>query len=265
MEFSRYNIGWNGTSEFFSDLDRHRTIEIGNPEQLSGYHGNTTLLILAPHRHPTVEELGAYNAFLREGNTIFLTDDFGTGNEILKGINSRISIRHENLSSLDRRYADIYSVIVYRSDEKSTVPLPSQMALNGAGPVEGGTPVMLTSVMSWADSNRDRRLNMNEEMGTIPVMAEETVGSGRLIVFSDPSIFTNTMYSQPENADNRAFIGNLTAGEQPVLVDQMNSLTAGAEGLSGIIHVIRKTVFIEVVILSLLMLCIAWAWKKKDR
>lgn len=263
MEFSRYNVGWNGTSDFFSGLDRHRTVDINNPEKLSGYHGNTTLLIIAPHRPPTEGELGAYKTYLREGNTIFLADDFGAGNEILKGINSRITIRHENLSSLDRRYADIYSVIVYRSGAETQFSLPSQMALNGAAPVDGGTPLMLTSVMSWADSNADKRLNLNEEMGTIPAMAEEAVGGGRLIVVSDPSIFTNTMYSQPENADNRAFIQNLTSGEQPVLIDQMNSQTTAAKGLSEILDVIRKTVIIEVIILSLLMLCIAWIWKKK--
>jgi len=33
-EFSRYNIGWNGTSDFFSTLDRHTTRDITSPETL---------------------------------------------------------------------------------------------------------------------------------------------------------------------------------------------------------------------------------------
>jgi hypothetical protein len=117
--------------------------------------------------------------------------------------------------------------------------------------------------MSWADSNADHRFNFGEDMGTLPVMVKDSVGSGQLIVFSDPSIFTNTMYIQPENGNNRDFIRNLTANNGPLLIDQMNSRTADAKGLSGILHVVRNTEIIEIIIFCLLMLAAAWAWKKK--
>jgi len=263
MEFSRYNVGWNGTSSFFSDLDRHRCVEISDPDILSGYPRNTTLLIIAPYRHPSAEELTAYSAFLREGNTIFLADDFGTGNEILAGIGSRIKILPGNLSSLDRSNTDPYSVIAFRSAEKSPIPLPLDIALNRAAPLEGGSPLMLTSVLSWNDDNGDRRFNMAENMGTFPVMALDSPGSGQLIVLSDPSIFINTMYSPAENENNRFLIRNIVAGNDSVLIDQMNSRTGNAGGVGEIFHVIRNTVNIEIFILCLLMLGIAWAWKKK--
>jgi len=196
LEFSRYNVGWNGTSSFFSDLDRHRTTDITDPAQLAGFPRNSTLLIVAPYRHPDPRELIAYQTFLDEGNTIFIADDFGTGNEILSGIGSRITISHINLSSLDRQYPDPYSLIVYRSQENSSVILPPDLALNRPTSLEGGSPLMLTSVMSWMDTNSDRRLNLNEPMGTFPVMADESRGAGRIIVLADPSIFINSMYIQ---------------------------------------------------------------------
>ena len=263
MEFSRYNADWNGTSSFFSDLDRHRSTDISNPGKLAGYPHNTTLLIIAPERHPTVQELAAYSAFLKEGNTIFLADDFGTGNEILAGIGSRISIIPGNLSSLDRRYPDPYSVIAYRTAEKSPVALPPDIALNRAAPLDGGAPLMLTSVMSWIDANGDRRLNMGEEMGTIPVMVTDSIGPGQLIVLSDPSIFINSMYSDEENRNNRYLIHTIVTRDGMVLVDQMNSRTADASGFGEILHLIRTTINIEISILCLLMLGVAWAWKKK--
>jgi len=263
MEFSRYNTGWNGSSSFFSDLDRHRSREISDPEKLTGYFHNTTLLIIAPQRPPTAQEIAAYRAFLREGNTIFLADDFGTGNEILAGTGSRISILPGNLSSLDRRYMDPYSVIAYRTTEESPVALPADIALNRPAPLDGGSPLMLTSVMSWTDANGDRRLNVGEDMGTMPVMATDSTGPGQLIVLSDPSIFINSMYSREENGNNRYLIQTIVTRDGPVLIDQMNSRTADASGLGEILHVIRTTITIEIFIICLLMLGMAGAWKKK--
>jgi len=122
---------------------------------------------------------------------------------------------------------------------------------------------MLTSIMSWTDANGDRRLNLGEDMGTFPAMATESSGPGQLIVLSDPSIFINSMYLQEETADNRYFIHALVTRDGPVLIDQMNSRTADAGGLGEILHVIRNTVIIEVIIFSLLMICLAAAWKAK--
>ncbi|AGB02473.1 DUF4350 domain-containing protein [Methanoregula formicica] len=263
MEFSRYNTGWNGTSAFFSDLGRDRTIEVFDPGVLDKQPGNATLLILAPHRSPTEREIAGYKAFLAGGHTIILADDFGAGNEILAGIGSRVTITPVNISSLDRQYADPYLIIAYRTQETGPFVMPSEITLNGAALLEGGSPLVLTSVMSWADRNANNRLNAGEEMGTLPVMVQESIGPGRLVVLSDPSIFVNTMYLQPENANNRALIDNLTTQDSFLLIDQMNSRTADAKGLSGILHVVRNTVIIEILIFCLLILGIAWAWRKK--
>jgi hypothetical protein len=263
MEFSRYNNGWNGTSSFFSDLDRHHTRDISDPDTLAGQPNNTILLIIAPYRDPTAQELAAYREFLDKGNTIFLADDYGTGNEILTGMGSRISILHGNLSSLDQQYPDPYTLVAYPSADESPISLPEDMVLDRAAPLEGGSPLVFTSVMSWNDINGDRRLNLGEEMGTFPVMANESIGPGQLIVLSDPSIFINSMYLPEENANNRYLIQNLTSRGGPVLIDQMNSRTAEAGGFSEIFHLARTTVIVEIFIICLLMLGTAWAWKRK--
>ena len=245
-------------------VDRHRSVDITDQKNLAGHRPNTTLLIIAPRREPSAEELAAYRGFLNDGNTIFLADDFGNGNAILAGIGSRIRILKGTIASLDRSWSDPCSVIVYRTAEESPFPLPGEMVLNGAAPLEGGSPLMLTSIMSWTDANGDRRLNLGEEMGTFPAMATEPVGAGTLIVLSDPSIFINSMYLQEEAGNNRDMIRALVTRDGPVLIDQMNSRTAGAGGLSEILHVIRNTVMIEIFLLAVLMLCIAWAWKTKQ-
>jgi hypothetical protein len=263
LEFSRQNTGWNGTSSFFADLDRHRTTDIADPRELAGYSPNTTLLIIAPRNHPTTQQLTAYRAFLDAGNTLILADDFGTGNEILSGIGSQVTILPGNLSSLDRRYADPYSVVAYKSPGESPLFLPESIALNRPAALDGGTPLMLTSVMSWIDANGDTRLNRGEGMGTFPVMAAENRGRGHILVISDPSIFINSMYNQGDNENNRVLIRSLVQKDGQVLIDGMNSRTAKTSGFSVILQAIRTNGTIEIVILCLLMLTLAWAWKTK--
>ncbi|MCX6689248.1 MAG: DUF4350 domain-containing protein, partial [Methanoregula sp.] len=254
LDFSRYNTGWNGTSQFFSDLDRHRVVEISDSTQLTAYPANATLLIIAPYRQPTTGELAAYHAFIERGNTIILADDFGTGNAILRGIGSRISILPGNVSSIDREYADSYSAVAYRSANVTPVQNIQKILLNRAAPLEGGKTLVRTSSMSWIDENGDRRINNNEQMGSFAVIAADEIGNGRLIVISDPSIFINSMYAEDARWDNRLLINNLVGGDGAILVDGTNSRTRNAEGLNEILHVIRTTLLIELVLFGVLML-----------
>jgi len=263
LEFSRYNTGWNGTSLFFSGLDRHKVTDITDPAGLTPYTNTTILLIIAPEREPTGPETEAYRAFLQRGNTILLADDFGAGNAILRGIGSRISIRDGNLSSLDRAYGDPYSVVVYNVTNVSPVQSLSAVVLNRAAPLEGGIPLLRTSFLSWTDTNGNGRIDSDEALGTFSVMAREKTGEGELIVLSDPSIFINAMQNIDEKYDNRKLIRNLVEREGSVLIDQMNSRTKDTEGLSTILHVMKTTLSTEILVIVVLLLIAAVAWKRK--
>ncbi len=263
LEFSHYNTGWNGTSVFFSGLNRHRVTDIIDPAGLASYRNSTILLIIAPERQPTGQETAAYRAFLERGNTIFLADDFGTGNAILSGIGSRISILPGNLSSLDRAYGDPYTVVVYNVTNVSPVESLSAVVLNRAAPLEGGTPLLRTSFLSWTDNNGNERIDSDETMGTYSVMAKEKIGNGELVVLSDPSIFINSMQDLDEKYDNRKLIGNLVEREGLVLIDRMNSRTTGTEGLSTILHVMKTTLNTKMLFIVVLLLIAAVTWKRK--
>jgi hypothetical protein len=263
QEFSRYNTGWNGTSQFFSGLDRHRVVMVSEPARLAQERSGATLLIIAPRRNPSPGELEAYRSFLDQGNTIILADDFGTGNRILSGLTSRISISPGPVASLDREYADPYSVVAYRSANESPVEDTSTLLLNEPASLDGGTPLLRTSTFSWIDENRDRHISNDEMLGIYTVMATEKNGQGTLIVISDPSIFINAMADAGGSGDNRGFITHLAAWGTPVLVDQMNSRTRDAAGLGEILHILKTTVLIEVLVFGILILFVAGAWKRK--
>jgi hypothetical protein len=263
LEFSRYNPGWNGTSVFFSGLDRHHVTMVNAPGELSSYKGNALLLIIAPSRKPTAAELAAYRAFLDRGNTLFLADDFGSGNEILRGLGGRIVILEGNLSSIDREYSDSRSIVVYRTTNESFVKDSASLVLNRPAALEGGDPLLLSSIMSWIDVNGDQRLNGDEIVGQFPVMSEEEIGKGQLVVFSDPSIFINSMQESDQPGDNLRFIQDLVNRNGTVLVDQMNSRTRDAEGVSEILHLVQTTIAIELLFLALVVLAAIGVWRRK--
>jgi len=236
---------------------------VNSPQDLSPYQNNTLLLVIAPPRKSSDEELVAYHAFIERGNTLFLADDFSKGDAILRGLGSRITILEGNLSSIDRQYSDPQSVVVYGTRNDSIVQSSVSLVLNRPAPLEGGTPLLRSSIMSWIDENRDMRLNDDEMMGQYPVMTEEVIGKGRLVVFSDPSIFINLMQEPDQPGDNRRFVLNLVNNNGMVLVDQMNSRTCDAEGFSEILHLVRTTITIKLMFLALLILAVLWIWRRK--
>lgn len=263
LEFSQYNDNWNGTSQFFYGLDRHHTIMVTEGSQLTPYRGGALLLILAPHRQPTTDEITAYQTFLDNGNTLVLADDFGTGRQILQRIGSRITILGGNLSSVDRQYADPYTVVAYRAETSPLFPDCHTLITNRPAHAVGGTALMTTSVLSWVDDDGDRRLKAPEAMGQFTVMAQEDISRGKIVVITDPSIFINAMLEPDQPGDNLACIRDLARYNGTVLVDQMNSRTRDTEGISEILHLIRTTIPVNVLVLALLVLVVAVAWRRK--
>jgi hypothetical protein len=262
-EFSRYNEGWNGTSAFFSSLDRHRVVMVDEPGRLGQYRSGATLLIIAPRRNPSSGELDAYRSFLDAGNTLVLADDFGTGNRILAGLESRISLSTAPVASIDREYADPYSIVAYRAANESPVQGTASLLLNEPASLDGGTPLLQTSAFSWSDTDRDRHLGSDEVLGIYTIMAKEKNGGGTLVVIADPSIFINAMADAGETGENHRFLQHLADTGNPVLVDQMNSRTRDAGGVGEILHVLRTTVMAEVLAFGILMLLAAGVWKRR--
>ena len=135
--------------------------------------------------------------------------------------------------------------------------------MDRAAPLDGGQPLMMTSILAWVDTNGDRRIDANEEMGQFPVISAEEISRGRIVVISDPSIFINSMQDFGGTWGNQCLINNLVNYQGTVLIDQMNSRTQNTEGMSGIFHVIRTQFILEVLFFGFLVLIAAWMWRKK--
>jgi hypothetical protein len=261
-EFSRYNVGWSGTSDFFSTLDRHTTHDITSPMDLAGY-SNATLLLIAPDREITTADGAAYRDFVARGNTLLLADDFGSGTTFLRSIDSTIKIRPGNLSSVDRGYADAYMVVVHPVGSAGFLPAGSSLMLDQAATLTGGERLLSTTVFSWVDETPDRKLTGGEVLGTYTVMAREKIGNGTLYVLSDPSIFINGMDDPGVSPANRLFREKIAQAPAPLLIDTYASRTARVEGTGEIIHSVRSNDEYKFVIAALLIAGILIAWQRR--
>jgi len=258
-DFSRYNPGWTGTSDFFATLDRHTTYDIRDPGELDRYTG-ATLLVIAPDHAWTAEEGAMYRAFVERGNTLFLADDYGTGPSLLAAMKSSTILRQDTLASLDRVNDDPYMVIAYPVTDAWPLPGGKPVVLNGAGTLYQGEPLLASTGFSWEDTLPDRQLSANETLGKYTVMSREKMGSGTLVVLSDPSVFINGMEdARYGNPDLRANI----AGAGTILIDTYGTRIGREDATGAFIHFVRSNTAYTLLATALLMAAVLIAWQRR--
>ena len=222
-DFSRDNIGWDGTSILSGELDARGAERIGDLALLSGY-SDATLLIIAPYKGLSADEKAHYKAFVERGNVLVLADEYGPGGEILDGIGSTIRFANGTLLSIDLEYNDPAMIIAYRTSEAPLVDGVQSVVCNRPAPLVGGEPLLATSAISWIDVVENGRIDANETLGPHAVISRESVGQGEVFVISDPSLFVNAMLQEPMH-DNRRLVSNIL-GDRRILVDETNSRIA---------------------------------------
>jgi hypothetical protein len=260
-EFGRYNPQWNGTSVVFDALDAHGSVMVSDPAAL-GRGQNRTLLVIAPARSPTVEEEAAYRDFVAAGNTLVLADDFGSGNALLRAVGASVRLDSGNLSSFSREFEVSNAPLGYSVAERPLVSGISKVVFNHPVAVSGGEPLLNTTILSWVDTNGDGRADRAEPLNRFTVMTEEAVGSGRVIVIGDASLFINEMQRLPD-CDNGLLVERLVGGA--TLVDQRLSRTAVESGPISTFLLMRDIPSLVVVVTALSLGVIAWSLNRRKK
>jgi hypothetical protein len=261
-EYSRHNIGWNGTSTFLAQAEISGARTLTDLAELEGRE-KSLLIVIAPHRDFSLEDIARYRTFLEQGNTIFLADDFGTGNSLLAGLGSSIRIHPEMIASLDAEYNNPHTVIAYRSPDTSTFSGIESIVLNRPVHAEGPEILMETSVLTWIDGNGNGRADAGEVLGRYPVMVREAVEGGTVVVLSDPSIFINAMQSPTHPRGNTRFISSILTGDDEVLIDQVHSRVSSAGGIIGLITIITNSIELKIIITGIIVLLVAYLFRQR--
>jgi hypothetical protein len=249
--FGGYNIEWDGTSEFRELADQRSESQIAL--ETTAYErsttSETTAIILAPNESYTANDSQRVRAFVRSGGIVVIADDFGTeGNELLSAVGA--DARFNGTQLLDEReyyQAPSLPVATNVTDSPYTADV-EQLTLNGATALDanGSTVLVTSSRFGYLDRNGTGELSPGDELDTYPVVTVESVGDGRVIAVSDPSLFINTMLTQ---SDNEAFATALLetreqtlldysrAGEQPPLAIALLAVRSSAVVQMGLVGI----------------------------
>ncbi|USH00467.1 DUF4350 domain-containing protein [Thermococcus argininiproducens] len=188
-DFSVFNTKWNGASNFgrllyeegkiMPVITSYNSFDLGEREGV--------LIILGPDLSYSSLEIEEIKKFLDNGGTLVLIDDFGTGNDILRGLN--LTARFVGIVPIDVFYSKNYNFpeLVRILDPQLSVGV-DKLVLNVPSAIVGAEGSIYTSKVTVMGNNQRQ----------LPIMSELEYGNGKIILFSDPSVFINDMFEKNE-------------------------------------------------------------------
>ncbi|AFK22122.1 DUF4350 domain-containing protein [Pyrococcus sp. ST04] len=246
-DFSVFNPSWIGVSQFgkmlFAGGKVYPVLVPFNSFNLREKEG--TLIIIAPDLSYSSFEIEEIKEFVRGGNTLILMDDFGTGNEILEGLN--LSVRFSRKMPVDIFYMKDYHfpVVVKINDERLSAGVRG-ILLNVPSVIEYPNGTALTSSVSMLGRN----------FKEYPILVTLKYGNGNIVLFSDPSVFTNEMIKY-----NRRFVENFIKAyvKYPVYIDEAHHSNFNLVQMGTVVirrNVNKITIFYIIASISFLALFI---------
>lgn len=194
-EFSMFNPGWDGCTKFARLVAEngkivplmypYNTVKLG---ELDG-----VLVVIGPDIDFSALEAEEVRAFLENGGTLFIADDFGTANSLLSKLGVKARFTNQPLRDLFYSKRGEFPVVV-RVNDPSLAEGVEKITLNIPSTIAGGDGIILTSRVSVVGKTQKSH----------PIMTELKYGKGRIILLSDPDVLTNEMFGE-----NRQFIENL--------------------------------------------------------
>lgn len=249
--FGVYNPAWNGAGELrdvAADKNTTATIAVNTSSYTTSQPNETVAVVLSP-TEPYGAETATLRRFVANGGTLVIAEDFGpAGNELLDVVGA--TARFDGRLVRDERTHATGPALPEATNTTATSLTRDveQVTLNYATVVEpnGAKVVIGTSSFAYLDTNRNDELDDDEPLRSYPVVTVESVGDGRVIAVSDPSLFINAMLERP---DNRQFAANLFDHER-VILDYSHA--GGQPPLSLALLQIRGTPLLQGGLLALL-------------
>ncbi|MCZ7355890.1 MAG: DUF4350 domain-containing protein [Candidatus Methanoperedens sp.] len=206
-DFSTYNPDWNGATKI-KDLisENHTVISMPARQDLTLLKPNgSALVVLGPRSNFSEKDIEIIQKFVRSGGLLVLSDDFGTGNQLLNRLTTSVSFSGLLLQDDVSFWKNSTLAVVKANIENVsniTLNYPTSLVITN-----GSISVLAnTSRFSWLSKNDSRWAQSDRERESYPVIADLAFGQGKIVVISDPSIFINSMLPMQ---DNRLLLGKL--------------------------------------------------------
>lgn len=276
--FGVYNPTWDGAADLratASAVGTESEVVLNASRYGSVQQDDTVAVVLAPEERYGETDLASIRAFVRSGGTLVVAEDFGEhSNGILQAVGA--DARFDGTLLRDERYnyrspampvarnVSEFSNVSNVSDgtnatlagHATLVAGVDALTLNHGTVVhpDDATVLVRSSGYGYLDGNANGDLDEDERLRSYPVATVESVGEGRVVAVSDPSLFINVMLDRP---GNRQFARNLVASGDRVLLDYSHA--GRLPVLAVAVLVLRQRPVLQVV-LGLAGLVAVGAW-----
>lgn len=204
-DFAPSNPHWNGLMQASREF---RMIPLRSLREVPASARGSALVVI-PTVAPSPSDLEALARYVEDGGVIFLLDDFGYGNAILArlGVGARLDgqmLVDPLFHFKNGRFPRISDFTPGPTSEG----VESLIFNHGTAltDMRGLSVLARSSPASFLDLNQNGRHDAGEPSGPFAVAALGRVGSGSVVVVTDPSILVNSML---EVGSNRQFMRNL--------------------------------------------------------
>jgi len=206
-DFRTENSFWNGSRNISSS---YSTSPLESLSDLpSSPQGST--LILIPYLDFTDVELEELKYFVTQGGTIILADDYGYGNRVLNYLGLKVRFSGQALLDPLVNYKNKWFPRIVHLKPSPLTSGIENLIFNHAAcltNVQTDDTLALSSRFSFLDLNGNEIWDEDEPTGPLAVVSRHNLGSGQLLLISDPSVFINSMETM---AGNNNFIKNIAA------------------------------------------------------
>jgi hypothetical protein len=231
-DFSTYNTAWNGASDAkaLASSDGYTTSSVLALSEI-GTSGHGVLFMLNPNSSVgfSASDASTLQSFVRNGGVLVLANNFGNGNAVLSGLGVLGEARF-NGSLLEDNVSKGVNAALPLITDVTTSGLTAgvhELYFNYGTALDVSannvTVLARSAPTSYLLAPGGGNATVNATTGAHPVLATLDYGNGRIVLLSDPSVFSNDMLGQADNQQLlTSMFANLTGGNTavPIMFDE---------------------------------------------
>lgn len=235
-DFRTSNPFWNGTRDIesgyaFTPLESLSDLPVSPHD---------TVLVIIPYLQFSATDLNAVSSFITGSGTVVVADDYGYGNQITEFLGLRARFSGQPLLDPVVNYKNQWFPRILHLRASSLTTGIDELVFNHAtalSEIEAGDILAQSSIFSFLDTNDDRTRQEDEPTGLLPVISRHSLGKGKIILISDPSLFINSM---GPIGDNDRLVQNIAAAGSTILIDQSHLPTSNLSEAKDVLTQIRN-------------------------
>ncbi len=265
-DFALSNYKWNG----LADLRSVCTVKIISSLKKLSYSNDSSVLLVIPQKPYSQQELALIRAFVTNGGTMLITDDFGYGNTVLSYLG--VSAKFSEVPLVDPLFFyrnEDFPRILSVSAEIRTQGITS-LVLNYATillQTQGMEVLASSSRASFLDINGNKEYDQSEPQGPFAVAASIPLEKGEVKLLSDSSIPINSATGLDNNLQ---FLEYLAFGIDPpatLIIDRSHLIQTPLDVIINWLETAR-TMWSQptylLVITGVLYIGISWSYVMKE-